>query len=114
MSNYKEQLDGINVNYGLLANASGDPAKDFSSLHADALKDGALDQKSKELMALCVGISIRCEGCILDHLHHAIDAGASKDEIVETVNVALMMSGGPAFVYGGKAIAAMNEFLDKK
>lgn len=114
MSDYKEQLDSVNSGYKQLTQASGDPAKDFLALHADALKDGVVSHKTKELMCLCVAISIRCDGCILDHMHNAIDAGATKDEIVETVNTALLMSGGPAYVYGGKAIKIMNEFLDEK
>lgn len=80
-------------------------------MHAAALKDGAISHKAKELMCLCVAISIRCEGCILDHLHHAINAGATREEIIETINTAILMSGGPAYVYGGKAIEAMDEIL---
>ncbi len=114
MSNYKSQLDDVNEGYKLLTQASGDPAKSFLSLHSEALEDGALTHKNKELMCLCVAISIRCEGCILDHMHNAIDAGATKEEIVETINTALLMSGGPAYVYGGKAMKIMNEFFVEK
>ncbi|WP_125588016.1 carboxymuconolactone decarboxylase family protein [Companilactobacillus jidongensis] len=114
MSVYSEKLDHIHKNYGLLTEKSGEPGKDFLSMHVSALKDGALSHKEKELMCLCVAISIRCEGCILDHLSNAIDAGATKDEITETVNTALVMSGGPAYVYGGTALEAMEELFDKK
>lgn len=114
MSNYKEHLESITKNYGLITKMSGEPAKDFLGLHADALSDGKLSHKTKELMCLCVGISIRCEGCILDHLNNALEAGATKEEVVETVNTALLMSGGPAYVYGGMALDAMEEFLKNK
>ncbi|WP_334329215.1 carboxymuconolactone decarboxylase family protein [Companilactobacillus sp. HBUAS59699] len=114
MSLYSEKLDSIHKNYGLLTELSGEPGKDFLSLHVSALKDGALSHKNKELMCLCVAISVRCEGCILDHLNNAIEAGATKEEITETVNTALVMSGGPAYVYGGTALEAMNELFDKK
>ena len=111
MAYYKEKLDKISQNYGLLTEMSGEPGKDFLSLHSSALKDGALSHKSKELMCLCVAISIRCEGCILDHLRNAIKAGATREEIIETVNTAIVMSGGPAYVYGGTALDAMEELF---
>lgn len=111
MSEYSDKFQQINSNYQKLTAASGDTGKDFLTMHAAALKDGALSHKQKELMCLCVAISIRCEGCILDHLHHAIAAGATKEEVVETINTAILMSGGPAYVYGGIAIDAMEDIF---
>lgn len=114
MADYEERFKHINANYKQLTMASGDTGKYFLAMHGAALKDGALSHKEKELMCLCVAISIRCEGCIIDHMNHAIEEGATREEIVETVNTAILMSGGPAYVYGGTAIEVMNEIFSKK
>ena len=61
-------------------------------------------------MALSISICIRCEGCIAYHMNKAIEAGASREEVVETITVAVEMGGGPSTVYGAKALAAYDEF----
>jgi len=82
----------------------------FQGLMKAASKDGALPGKIKELMAVAISISIRCEGCIVFHVQNAIRHGASREEVAETIAVAVEMGGGPATVYGGKALAAFDEF----
>lgn len=86
----------------------------FGQMHAEACKSGAIDQKTKELMSLAIAIAIRCEGCIASHMKSAVQSGATREEILETIGVALMMSGGPGTVYGGKAYEAMEQFLKEK
>lgn len=82
----------------------------FMSLHHAALKEGALSAKVKELMALGMSITARCDGCIAAHVEAAVKAGASKAEVIETVGVAMLMAGGPATVYGAQAIDAFEQF----
>lgn len=82
----------------------------FSKLHDAGSKDGALSFKHKELIALGIGIYARCEGCIVMHIQDAIKAGASHDEIVETIGTAIYMGGGPAVVYGTKAFAILQAY----
>jgi AhpD family alkylhydroperoxidase len=67
-------------------------------------------KKNKELMAIAISICIRCEDCIAYHMQNAIKAQASREEVIESINVAIEMGGGPSTVYGGKAIAAYEEF----
>ena len=82
----------------------------FQGLMKAASKDGALPVKIKELMAVAISISVRCEGClIVFHVQNAIRHGASRAEVAETIAVAVEMGGGPATVYGGKALAAFDE-----
>lgn len=82
----------------------------FAQLHSAATAPGALETKTKELMALAISITVRCDGCIAYHVHDALTAGASRAEIAETVSVAIMMGGGPAVVYGCQALEALEEF----
>ncbi len=67
----------------------------------------------KELIALAIGISVRCDGCISYHVHDALEAGASREEIVETIGVSILMGGGPDVVYSSQALKALNEFVEK-
>jgi AhpD family alkylhydroperoxidase len=78
----------------------------FSKLAAAATADGALDKKTKELMAVAIAIVDGCEGCIAYHTQAAIKAGATEAEFLETIGVAIEMGGGPATVYGGQALEA--------
>ena len=84
----------------------------FMQLHSTAMTEGELSQKNKELIALGIGIAAHCDGCIGAHVQAALQAGASKQEIVECINVAIMMGGGPAVVYGTQAFAAVEELQE--
>lgn len=109
MSTYKPQADAVLEFLGTLSDEHAGIAEGFKKLHSSSTTDGALSSKHKELMALGIGISVRCEGCIAFHTAAALKAGATKEEIVETVGVAVLMGGGPAVVYGKKAYEAMEE-----
>ena len=82
----------------------------FGKLHEAALQTGALDTRTKELIALGIAITVRCDGCISFHVHDALQAGASPEEIAETVSVAILMGGGPSVVYGIEAMQALEQF----
>lgn len=85
--------------------------KAFAGLHTAVMAPGALDTKTKELMALALAVSMRCDGCIASHAHGAAKHGASEAEVAEAVGVAVLMTGGPATVYGPRALAAYKEFV---
>jgi AhpD family alkylhydroperoxidase len=87
------------------------PMTGFARLHKKAVEAGALDAKTKELMALAIGIVVHCEGCIAYHTHDAVAAGATRPELLETIGVALMMGGGPASMYAAHALDAIDQFL---
>jgi len=81
----------------------------YNRLHHIVTADGALSYKVKELMALGIAITVRCDGCIAYHVDKSLDAGANREEIVETIGVAIMMGGGPSVMYGAEAMAALEE-----
>jgi AhpD family alkylhydroperoxidase len=82
----------------------------FGEVHAAVLTDGALDARTKELMALAIAVTERCDGCIASHARGAAKAGATRQQAAEAIGVALLMTGGPATVYGPRAFAAFCEF----
>lgn len=89
--------------------ASPDLTKAFSALAEAATTAGALSPKTKELIALAIGIAGRCDGCIGFHTAAAIRHGASRAEILETIDVAVYMGGGPSYVYGAQALEAFDQ-----
>lgn len=87
-----------------------DVMKAFSDLHGAAMKPGALDTKTKELIALAISVSHRCDGCIASHARGAAKQHATEAEVAEAIGVAVLMTGGPATVYGPRAFAAFKEY----
>ena len=110
-TNYVETYDQIQNQLARLGSEIPGPMSGFSRLHKKSVESGALDTKTKELMALAIGIAVRCEGCIAYHTHDAIQAGATRPELLETIGVALMMGGGPASIYGTYAMEAIDQLL---
>jgi AhpD family alkylhydroperoxidase len=82
----------------------------YRQLHDAAMAPGALDAKTKELIALAIAVSKECDGCIAAHAHGAVAQGASPAEAAEAIGVTFLMNGGPATVYGARAFAAFREF----
>jgi AhpD family alkylhydroperoxidase len=93
-----------------LRHAIPDVFAGYKNLHDAALADGALDARTKELIALAISVSKECDGCIAAHAHAAVRHGATPQEGAEAIGVALLMSGGPGTVYGARAYAAFIEF----
>jgi AhpD family alkylhydroperoxidase len=89
------------------------PMSGFARLHKKAVEEGALSAKTKELMALAIGIVIGCDGCVAYHVHDAVVAGATRQEMLETIGVAILMGGGPASMYAAHAMDAVEQFLTK-
>lgn len=84
--------------------------KGFSEFHHAAFAPGVLDVKTKELIALAIGVIERCDGCIASHAEAAARAGASRQEAAEAIGVSMLMNGGPATIYGPRAYAAFCEY----
>lgn len=82
----------------------------FSALAQAATQNGALDKKTKELIALAIGVSTRCDGCIGFHTKALVDLGVSKEEIEETLGMAVYMGGGPSLMYAADAMLAYEQF----
>ena len=82
----------------------------FSGLAKAALADGALDPKTKELIAIGIGIAVRCDGCIAFHVKAARRHGATREEVLQTIAMGIYMGGGPSMVTGAEALAAFDQF----
>ena len=86
----------------------------FSDLGSATYTDGAISAKQKELIALAIGVTVRCDGCVAFHARAACRRGATRAEVAEAISVAIQMGGGPSMVYGGEALAAYDEFANNE
>ncbi|WP_345319492.1 carboxymuconolactone decarboxylase family protein [Candidatus Villigracilis proximus] len=104
---YYKQLTGL---MGSVGKEIPNTMAGFGELHKQSMMDGVLSAKVKELIALAIAITVRCDGCIAYHVHNALHAGATRPEIVESIGVAVMMGGGPSTIYGSEALLALDQF----
>jgi AhpD family alkylhydroperoxidase len=111
MTDYVAYHQQLEAQLAQLGHELAGPMGGFARLHRKAVEDGALSGKVKELMALAIGIAIGCDGCIAYHTHDAIQAGANRQELIETAGVAVFMAGGPGSIYAAHALEAIDQFL---
>lgn len=107
---YREKLNTLTRKIGAKIPST---LSSFANLHKEGLKDGVLPHKVKELMALAIAITTHCKGCIGFHVHDALKSGATAEEVLETIGVAILMGGGPGLVYGCEAMEALEQFSAK-
>ena len=84
----------------------------FGALSQAAFADGALDRRTKELLALAIGVVEGCDGCIASHAQAAARAGATRQEAAEAIGVTFLMHGGPATIHGARAYDAFCELAE--
>jgi AhpD family alkylhydroperoxidase len=107
---FPEYYDHLRGLLGKLGKELPGPMAGFGQLHKQAVAGGALTPKVKELIALAIAVAVRCEGCVAFHTHDALKAGASRQEVVEAIGVAVLMGGGPSVIYGAEALEALDQF----
>jgi AhpD family alkylhydroperoxidase len=108
--NFTELTSDITKYCGQLAKDQPGVMGAFNKLSKEATKDGALDKKSKELIALAIAVAVRCDGCIGFHVKTLIQLGATKEEINEVCGMSVYMGGGPSLMYAAEALRAYDEF----
>jgi AhpD family alkylhydroperoxidase len=107
---YPERYDRLQRLFGRLRHSLPEEMAGFAKLHRAAVADSALPAKTRELIALGIAIASRCDGCIAYHVHDALAAGATSEEVLDAIGVAVMMGGGPGAVYGAEALDALEQF----
>jgi AhpD family alkylhydroperoxidase len=108
--NYSDITKRISGDLRKLRQDIPDTLKAFSALAQAATREGALDRKTKELIALAIGIATRCDGCIGFHTETLVKLGATRQEVEETLGMAVYMGGGPSLMYAADAISAYEQF----
>lgn len=104
--NWSDYLKGVSSRLKELRGEHADVMKGFSALAQAALKPQALDSKTKELIAVGISVAVRCDDCIGFHVKAALEHGATREEIVEALGMAVYMGAGPAVMYAAHALDA--------
>ena len=107
---YRDLTQGVSARLAGLRSSTPEVMKAFGDLGRAATAPGALDRKTKELIALAVSVAARCEPCIGFHAQALVKLGATRQEIDELLGVTTYMGGGPSLMYAASALAAFDEF----
>lgn len=95
---------------GTLQKEAPELFKGFNAMGQAAKKSGALDEKTKELIALGIAVSTRCDSCIGFHVKSLVRLKTTREELCEALEMIAYMGGGPSVAYGAKALEAYDEF----
>jgi AhpD family alkylhydroperoxidase len=110
MVNWSEYREQLAVGVKELGQLSPDTIKGYAELSAAGQKTNLLGAKIRELIALAVAVTTRCDGCITFHTAAAIKHGATKEEIAEALSVAIALNAGAAIVYSARVIDAFKDY----
>jgi AhpD family alkylhydroperoxidase len=108
--NWPELTKLLSADIRELRAGAPDVMKAFSSMALSAGAPKALDAKTKELIALAISVAVRCDDCIAFHAKAAVDRGATREEVMETLGMSIYMGAGPSVMYASHALAAFNQF----
>ena len=107
---FTELTQNVSSNLAALRADLPEVMKGFNDLARAATKNGALDKKTKELIALALGVAAHCDACIGFHVQTLVKLGTTKLEMEEALGMAVYMGGGPSLMYSANAVAAYDEF----
>lgn len=111
---YRRVTQGVSANLKRLRSSTPQVMKAFGELGRAATAAGALDEKTKELIALALSVAARCDPCIGFHTQALARLGATRQEVDETLGVTTYMGGGPSLMYAAHAVAAFEQALAAK
>jgi AhpD family alkylhydroperoxidase len=103
---YRKELMG---RIGEIGKLSPDTVAGYQTLSNAGQKTAHLDAKTRELIALAVSVTTRCDGCITVHTGEALKHGATREEIAEALGVAIALNAGAALVYSARVMDAVSE-----
>ena len=110
MADMKKKLEEVGETLGKLSKDYPKEMKAFMGFLKTVDAEGALSVKTKELISIALSVSEKCEWCVAFHVKNALDAGATKAEIMEATLVATVMGGGPSVMYSKLVIDALEQY----
>ena len=111
---HPELIQNINQSLAPFRKSQPGAMQGFAQLAKAAMADGAVSEKHKELMAVAIGVTQHCSGCIGFHVKALVRLGCTRTELEEMLTVCVYMGGGPALMYCAEAIAAFEKFNAEK
>ena len=114
MKDFPQINKNLATNSQKLGQAAPEQMKAFYGFGKTVYADGALSPKVKELIALCLGVAAHCDGCLAHHAAACLKHGATREEVVEALLVAMHMGGGPSMVYATDALLSYDQAVAAK
>lgn len=108
----KERLSDLREWLKAFREKTPEKIKAFNRMVEAIEEEGALSKKDKELMAIALSITQECEWCVAAHVNGALKASATEEEVLEAAWMAVLMGGGPALMYSGLVLDALEDFSD--
>jgi AhpD family alkylhydroperoxidase len=108
MLNWNEYMAELAARIGEIGRTSPEIVRGYRTLGDAGEKTNALDSKVRELIALAVAVTLRCDGCITTHTSAALKNGATTEEITEALGVAISVNAGAALVYSAGVLDALH------
>ncbi|MFT7776682.1 carboxymuconolactone decarboxylase family protein [Roseateles sp.] len=108
-TNFRALSNEISGTLAQLRAGIPDAMRGFGALSQAALREGALDRKTKELIAMAIGIAARCDACLAFHAEALVKLGCKRVEFEEMLAVSVYMGGGPSLMYAARALDAFEQ-----
>ena len=110
MEDYPARLEEINRRLAQLRKEMPETINGFFAMNKAANAEGALSTKVKELIAMAIAVSSRCDGCLAFHGKALVDLGVTHQEFLEMLEVAIYMGGGPSLTTAAMALRSFESF----
>jgi AhpD family alkylhydroperoxidase len=111
---FQAMIGDISAYTAELRKAEPDTMAGFHQMAKGACQEKALDKKTKELIAMAIGVALRCDGCIAFHAKTLVDLGVSREELTEALGMSIYMGGGPSLMYAADALRAYDQFAEDR
>lgn len=108
---YKAIIGDINAYSKELHKLIPDTMAGFTSMAKAATQTKVIDEKTKEMIALALGVAAHCDGCLGYHTKALARLGASREEVAEVLGMAIYMGGGPSLMYAADALRSFDQFM---
>ena len=103
-------IKNINESLGPFRKSQSEALLGFGQLARASMAEGTVSAKHKELIALAIGITQHCSGCVGFHVKALRKLGCTREELEEMLAVCVYMGGGPALMYAAETLKAWDEF----
>jgi AhpD family alkylhydroperoxidase len=103
---HAELIQNINESLTPFRKSQSQAMQGFGQLAKAAMAEGAISAKNKELIALAIGITQHCSGCVAFHVKALLKLGCTREELEEMLSICVYMGGGPALMYSAEALKA--------
>jgi|SRR5579864_1963391 len=114
MMNWPQATKEWTAQLRALRGSAPEVMKGFAAIAQAATAPKALDAKTKELIALGIAVAVRCDDCIGFHVKAAIEQGASEEEVIEALGMAIYMGAGSSVMYASHALEAFHQVANER